>query len=303
MRLFIKQCLYLFIIMLMIDPLFYLLLSYQQNHVYDNRLNRSINGELNTDILVLGSSRAARNIIAGQIEDSIHSKCFNLSYPGSDLSFHAFLLNTYLLKNKKPKIVLLTLDDSLSLKNNEFLTFRNDVLYPLAKLNHINDVLIKNNENPLISKCLYTFRAEKSSFKKASAFIGETDTLWNCGSMPISFTKANYSFNYNHNNTSYSATGENPLLVDGLLEIQSVCKSNGIKLVFVFPPNYKNHNLAFEKRIRDITENQIQCMVYDQSENRYKNAYYYYDMGHLTLNGARIFTNEIIAFLRSNSIQ
>ncbi|MEY4702926.1 MAG: hypothetical protein RIR96_823 [Bacteroidota bacterium] len=286
--------------MLMIDPLFYLFISYQQKHAYDNRLQNAIDGKCNSEILILGSSRAARNIIAKQMEDSLHKKCFNLSYPGSNLDFHVFVLETYLQKNKKPETILLTMDDSLSLKQNESLNFRNDVLYPLAHLKYINDRLVENNENPFISKYMYTFRAEKSMFKITSQAIASTDTLWPCGSMPIVFTKPDYSFAYNPNDTTYSSVGEQAQLVESLKRIISICKKNNIRLVFVFPPNFKNHNPSFEKRIRNLASTEIPFMIHNQNEGRYKDSTYYYDMGHLTLRGARIFTNELVSYLRTS---
>ena len=298
MKLFLKNILILFIIILVLDPAFLFLLKYQENHLYDTRLQKAMDGKISTDILILGSSRGARNIIAAQIQDSLHESCYNLSYPGSNLDFHQFILQTFLKKNKKPKTILLTIDDSMALKDNASLNFRNDVLYPLAQHKYINDVLIQNNENPFISKYLYTFRVEKSMFKKANETIGATDTLWSCGSMPIVFTKPNYTFQYNEHDTLYSKVEENPKRVENLKQIQSICKQNNIQLILVFPPNYKVYNSAFEARIKSITGDRISYFVYNPSELRYTDSTYYYDMGHLKLNGARIFTNELIDYLR-----
>jgi hypothetical protein len=143
-------------------------------------------------------------------------------------------------------------------------------------------------------------------FKKADETVGATDTLWNCGSMPIVFTKPNYTFQYNEHDTLYSKVEENPKRVENLKQIQSICKQNNIHLILVFPPNYKVHNPALETRIKSITGDDLSYLVYNQSELRYADTSFYYDMGHLKLNGARIFTNEVIDYLKlsaSNKIQ
>jgi hypothetical protein len=137
-------------------------------------------------------------------------------------------------------------------------------------------------------------------FKKANETIGATDTLWSCGSMPIVFTKPNYAFQYNKHDTLYSLIGENQKRVENLQQIQSICKQNNIHLILVFPPNYKAYNSAFEARIKSIAGDSISYFVYNRSELRYADSSYYYDMGHLKLNGARIFTNELIDYLRSS---
>src|SRR5688572_29021938 len=77
----------------------------------DKRLEYVIKGVMNKDIVVIGSSRGARDILAERIEDSTGYTSYNLSYPGSDVEFHAFLLESIVTFNKAPKLVLLAIDD------------------------------------------------------------------------------------------------------------------------------------------------------------------------------------------------
>ena len=92
--------------------------------------------------MVFGSSRGARNIIASQIEDSLSIEAYNLSYPGSDITFHEFMLRSVLKFNKKPKIVLLVIDDPARVLPDEIIKFRLDRLYPLSKYDYINEELM-----------------------------------------------------------------------------------------------------------------------------------------------------------------
>ncbi|MBC7642005.1 MAG: hypothetical protein H7174_06670, partial [Flavobacterium sp.] len=88
----------------------------------DRRLETVLEKKQKSDILIFGSSRGARNIIARQIQDSLKISAFNLSYIGGDIEFQNYVL-TEILKYHTPKTVILTVDD-----NNEF-TESENVLY------------------------------------------------------------------------------------------------------------------------------------------------------------------------------
>lgn len=64
-------------------------------------MERVIKGQINSDVIILGSSIGARGILAEQIEDQSNFSAFNLVYPGSNIKFHEFVLSTYLSVNKK----------------------------------------------------------------------------------------------------------------------------------------------------------------------------------------------------------
>ena len=70
---------------------------------FDNRLELVLNGKINKEVIILGSSRGANNIYAKQLEDSINQSVYNLSYLGSDVTFHEFILKTLIKYNKPPK--------------------------------------------------------------------------------------------------------------------------------------------------------------------------------------------------------
>ena len=71
----------------------------------DRRLERIATGKIQADILVYGSSRGARSVIAKVFTDSLGISAYNLSFPGSDITFHEYLLRLTLETkgNRKPK--------------------------------------------------------------------------------------------------------------------------------------------------------------------------------------------------------
>jgi hypothetical protein len=113
----------------------------------DKRLEYIITGKVNSNIIVMGSSRGARDIVASQLADSLRTSAYNLSYPGSNIYFHEYLL-TELLKNgnKKPKVLILVIDDPYEMEDNYSLQFRFDRLYPLVKYKSIRNTLTERGE-------------------------------------------------------------------------------------------------------------------------------------------------------------
>lgn len=302
MKKFIQNVLIFSLVFFVIDKLFYPLLYLSPSLEVDNRLEKVINGELNKDIIVFGSSQGARNIIARQIEDSLNISTYNLSYPGSDIEFHNFLLKSLIKFNKTPKMVLLVVDDKTELLPSNILKFRYDRLYPLSINNYINNEMIKRGQKNFISNFLVLSRINRSNFDIREKKFNPLDTIQYCGSMPISFQRKNYEWNF-IDSISYNQEQELPEKVDAFLSFHKLCSDNNIKLVLIFPPNIKTLNPYFEKRMRELSNKKTSFFKYDTSKSMYKEKSYYYDNWHLQRHGAAIFTEEIIEKLTEISLK
>ena len=266
----------------------------------DKRLEQVINGNINKDLIVLGSSRGARNVIASQIEDSLNMSAYNLSYPGSNIEFHEFLLRSLLNFNSSPKVILLVVDDPSELLPSESIDFRLGRLYPLAKYDYINNEMIKRGEKTFLSKLLVLARINKRNFDIRKKQFSSLDTIKANGSMPISFQRKNIEFTYDSTVTDYNTSNELPSKIDAFLKFQEHCIEDNIKLYIVFPPNFKAHNISFERRLREISHSEVEFLIFNEKNDLYKDKSYFYDRGHLKSNGATIFTNEIIKRLNKD---
>ena len=69
-------------------------------------LNKINEGEINTEILISGTSRALKAINPQIISQKTGMSCFNIASDGSDLGQQLPKLKWYLNKNKKPKIII-----------------------------------------------------------------------------------------------------------------------------------------------------------------------------------------------------
>ena len=187
MKKFIIKILIFSALFFLLEKGFIFLRDYSPSKEIDKRLERIINGEINKDLVIFGSSRGARNIIASQMNDSLDIDCFNLSYPGSNIEFHTFLLENLIKFNEKPKPVMLLIDHTQQVQSNTGINFRLDRLYPLIKYPEIRDELVKREgKNWLITELFIINQLNKSSFNLKKKNFTAIDTMLTCGSMPIS---------------------------------------------------------------------------------------------------------------------
>ena len=70
----------------------YYFLQKAPDREYDKRLEHLINGEMNKDLFVFGSSRGGGNILAEQIEKETGYSSYNLSYQGANIIYQNFIL-------------------------------------------------------------------------------------------------------------------------------------------------------------------------------------------------------------------
>lgn len=297
MRRFLINILQFGIVFFLIDKILFLLLFISPSLEKDDRLEKLINGEINKEIIIIGSSRGARNILASEIEKKTGKPTFNLSYPGSNMEFHEFILRTLLKFNQKPETIILVLDDPTFFINDITLEFRYERFYPLTRYNHIVQEMIDRGEKNLLTKYFALGRLSKTNFNFQKIEYSSLDSIAACGSMPISFALPDSVFRYDSYPRVYPQIEEDENKINAYIRFQERCLRENIKLITVFPPNFRAHNQSFENRVRELSLDKNVLYIYDQDNKAYLDSKYYYDSKHLKDEGAKIFTNEIVANL------
>lgn len=271
----------------------------------DKRLETILTGGLRSDVLIFGSSRAARDILAAQLGDSLNTSSFNLAYPGSGISFHEFLLKETLRhNNQKPSLIVLAVDDPSELLENTNLNFRLDRLYPLVKYPEVRDVLVEQgHKNYLLSKLLVVHQLSISNFDLSKKKFKDVDTLRADGSMPISFTDKRFKGSYITDTTYYKISDELEPQRNSLLNFINTCKKENIQLLVVCTPNFYKPTVGFFDRMKTLVGNNASFMVYDTANVNYRqNADFFSDEVHLKLNGAVVYTAELAAYIKQQHL-
>jgi hypothetical protein len=297
---FFKNIFLFTLIFFLFDRSFLLVANYSAKQEVDKRLELLINGKINKDLIVLGSSRGARDIIAQRLSDKTGLSAYNLSYPGGEIEFQEFIMTTLIKFNKIPKAVILTIDYPTEFLQPKNVKFRTDRLYPLIKYDYIVSELVKRKEkNELLARVSILHRLNKRNFDLTKKKFTPLDTILSCGSMPISINRIGYEWKANVKSQNYSIKNEIGIKVNSFQKIIKICKENKIKLIIVFPPNYDSYNKLFEFRIRNLVDSNGIFYIYNLNNPIYHNKDYFYDYSHLKLNGAEIYTDELANFIRS----
>ncbi|UPT70592.1 MAG: hypothetical protein M0D53_16200 [Flavobacterium sp. JAD_PAG50586_2] len=71
-------------------------------------------------------------------------------------------------------------------------------------------------------------------------------------------------------------------------------------MIYAFPPNYREVNIDFQKRFEEIVDKRTKIFYYNEENKEYRNVANFIDDGHLNKNGAKIFTSELIEYLKHN---
>ena len=283
------------LIFFLLDASFYYVIKNIPAKQPDQRLVSLIQGKINADILVLGSSRAAHNILAEDIEKHTHSKTFNLGFRKTNVEFHLNLLRLYLSKNKKPK-QLIYLADVPFMFDEKALVFRTDVFLPFVYYPEYKNLLIDKGE---LSKMAYFLNLARFSFHTATKLpavsIENFTTLQGSNPLPLE----NYKGVGDHFVANKKAVISYRLIRE-FKELQKLCLAHQIEFYLVVPPNNQPLDKEFIKYIQSDLFSTSKYYLYQLNYSTIDNCYFY-DESHLNKNGATVFTGELSEFLNQKS--
>ena len=279
---------------LFIDACYYFVLKRIPSKQPDKRLELLVTGQIQTDLLVLGSSRAYHNILAEDLEYLLKNKTFNLGFRGTNVSFHLQLLQWYLNYNSAPKIIVYVADIPY-IYDRDALQYRTDLLLPFVCHDLFRNHLVEKDK---LSKMAYVLNFAKSNFhtvfKTPSVTIENRTTSQGSNPLPVE--------SYKGNGTNFIVNKKvviDPEKIHDFNQIQLICLKRGIKLVVAIPPN--NHSLdynfisIFKKKCLPDTFFYEYNLNYKTPKNEF-----FYDVSHLNKNGAKKFTEEISIFINHN---
>ncbi len=270
----------------------------------DKRLEQIVVGQIDADILIFGSSRGARSVVAYQIEESLNRSCYNLSYPGSHIVFHEYLLREVLghRKNTKPSTIVLVVDDADVFKEAVSLDFRLDRLFPLVKYPSIRSELVRRGQKKWgFNEILVSHQINRSFLFMEQKQFSERDFILPCGSMLLDHQKPGLDFQYDDTPNSYSTDGELTPKVAAFDGFVSLCRENQLDLVVAITPNFRPATDGFKERLERQLNGYGTVFEFDSSVPEYRDHHYYYDYNHLQKNGAHLYTGELIDEIRSGS--
>ncbi|MFN6015224.1 MAG: hypothetical protein ACK47F_11090 [Flavobacteriales bacterium] len=285
----------------LVDKLFIFVRNAGPQLEVDRRLEMILEGQINAEVLVFGSSRGARSVIAQRFIDSLGVSAYSLAYPGSDVTFHEYLLRQTLevKGNKKPKTVILVVDDSDELKPAKSLKFRFDRMYPLVKYKSVRDEMVKRKEKkPIITELLVLHQMNKSNFLFKQRKFTKNDSIMPCGSMPISHQKKTFDKKYNTEIYNYTREDELIQKIKAFRAFKDHCKDNNIQLIVAIPPNFRKVTIGFVPRLKQVMDGHGTIFMYNENRPEYSNPDFFFDNTHLQKAGSEIYTMELVHYYK-----
>ena len=269
--------------------------------------NAIIDGKVNSDIVIYGSSRAWVQIDPAMITDSFGVPTYNLGIDGSNFWLQYLRHNLLLKFNRKPKLIIHSLDIFTLQKKKE-----------LSNPDQFLPYMLWNNEmkNSLIGYDGFTFfdfhipllryygkfdavktavklfiQPDANAAERIKGYQGQ-NLLWNSDLEKAKLAMKTYK-------TSIDTSSL--ILFEKYLHD---CISDNINVVFVYTPEYIEGQKFTENR------SEILC-IFQQLSKKYKIPFYdfsndsisfkkqyFYNALHLNKTGAELFTNKLIDTLK-----
>lgn len=281
-------------------------LSNYDNDMYIN-WNRIIRGQVNSDIIILGSSRATQHFSPQIIEKQVGFSCYNLGTVAGTIILEEAKWETFLRYNETPKIIIQNVD-IFSLCPEKKIAFKEQFLPYLAEptiyqnLVKIDDRIIIENIIPL-----YKYRGFREIvFQGLGSFF---NLIKKPAPILNDFYKGYYSlkekwngdfekFNVKNSRLEFSWQ-EMRLGINYLESLIKRCEERDIEIILVQSPiYYELQNMMPQKD--SITslfssvaiKNSIQFWNYLEDTLCY-NKEYFYNSTHLNALGAELFSKQL----------
>ncbi len=263
-------------------------------------------GGIDADVLIMGSSRAAIIINPQTITDSFGRSCYNIGIDGHKFFTQYYRLQLYLQHNKPPKTILLSLDifsliHSKRFYNYEqFIPYLNDTLMrnivgqfdlftwkdfyiPMLKFTHRKDMILDGT--------IAAFRPTVIKNSKVRGF-GSVDLPWD-----TAFVRKAQELVYIDGFTAKIDSQTNKLFL-GFIDY---CKVNKIKLIFIYPPEFKAYfylcpNRKFVLNYYDsiAKAKSVPFFEYMDFPSVSTDTALFFDTQHLNARGVKLFDKQLV---------
>ena len=270
--------------------------------------NQMMEGKVNAQIVVTGSSRAASHYDPRIIATTTGRSAFNLGRNGSQTDMQLAVLKAYLEHNQKPEMVVHNLDAFTFETSHEVYAFAqyvpylydNEIYAPLRK---ITPDTWKSRYVPL-----YGYVVDDMNFSwmlGVRGFFGwspKKDFVQGFDPRPKPWTNDFDSFKAsNPKGVSWPIEPEGIQLMEGLAQL---CQERGIQLIFVYSPEYSemqkltNNRAEVFGHFHDLAAH-YHVPLWDYSDWPHAaDTRYFTNSQHLNAQGATLFSEDVASRLQ-----
>lgn len=299
-----------FLLIFSIDrTLGYFIEHFSIKYPFDKRIELIINGELNKEILILGSSRALNGIDPETIKKQTNKSCYNLAYSGSNVEFHETILDLLIYFGQKPKTLIYNLDDPATLvEQKDLIIYKLEELYPFVYNDFINEIVCNKIDKSIFATNMSWSYRQNVNFIKALKYLftgkeipnKEINNINSYGANLMDGVQSGFeNMEFKNQMLSYSKYKEHQPNVKSFLRIVEKCESNNIELILTISPSFFSKNIGFKNRIEQLTN--FNYKINDYSDV-FRDKNLFYNHGHLNKNGAvefsELLSNDLLKNLK-----
>jgi hypothetical protein len=270
--------------------------------------NAIYEGKVNSELLIFGSSRAWIHIDPTMITDSLGISSYNLGIDGHNFWLQNLRYRELLKHNKKPKYIIFSLD-YFTLKKNKDL-YNSEQFLPYMLWNQeVKEATICYNgfssidyEIPLLryygnydaveTALRFSLGRLSNPITRVKGYQGRAE-IWNSD-----FDDAKASIK----RLEVTLDKLTIVLFENFLK---ECKSNNIKLIFVYSPEYVEGQKFVSNRLQIMElykkfSQQYHIPFYDFSNDSISyQKKYFYNASHMNKVGSELFTSQLIDKLKT----
>ena len=251
----------------------------------------------NEEVLIFGSSRAARHYVPSIVTDSLNMECFNLGFNGRTL-YHNYIIFKLITERYAPKLIVFDIFQPYLIENNsEIIENEYSDFTPLYYLsNVVRESMDKYDPTNKIKNISTMYRYNSKILNTANDILNKGD-FNNRGYEPLSISKLD-------DDTKCALYEEKDIVIDKdkiniIDNIIQICKEKDIKLIFVSSPIYnhiESESVLYE--FRDYLAAKDIIFLDYLNYNKLMSPKYFYDELHLNNEGAEIFTSLLVSNIK-----
>lgn len=268
----------------------------------DDKLNSILVDTTAYEILFVGSSRTHSNIDPKIVDSITGLRSYNAGFDGANMYEFKTLIDGYLQKHRSPTFLVLNIDLFSFDTRRKLFNYTNYL--PYSSNASIDSVLCQNEHYSIMYRYLpFFYLSELDDFSKRNAVKG-----WR-GATELAQGAIRYKGFLSLGTSVLDTTGihipKETMRIDtgavsDLQKIIHLCKQEKINLFFTYAPEYRamwqrnvtNAEFVFDKINGIAANDHIPFLRYD-TVTLCNNAAWFYNVRHLNLYGARLFSAMI----------
>lgn len=254
--------------------------------------------KVNSDVVIIGSSKASHHYIPGMISDSLKLTAYNCGQDGCFFLYQNCVINM-LLDRYTPKMIVWDIQPSSFIRKNsneEYQNFR--YLSPYYRTNKWVKIYIDGES----TKMPYRMQSKMFSYNsKALNYIyplisGASATDY--GYIPLPNDGYSYPIKYIGENKPYSQNKEYLTLLYATLKR---CKEAGVIVELFVSPEYSVETSEYAAAIEDISKvaNVHLAAFHNMHSFADSDSTFFKDVNHLNDKGARVYTAAVIEDIKN----